>query len=203
MTNTPITAELPEVRRAITRYEVVDCIDDKHVPAVIPNQSGPWVLYEDHAAQVEALRAQPAGSGLTWTVFNSGAQVAEVDSLADAMDYLTPERLARQWCAVCVVDQSNLPAQLAGAAPQPAVAAGWVSVKDRLPDKNVEVLIFFKQSSLPSTGQYTGLAMDPDGWCYPTEAKLWPGESEEMPDGGYPTVTHWQPLPPAPSTEGA
>ena len=47
--------------------------------------------------------------GLTWTVFNSGAQVVEVESLAEAMEYLTPARLARQWCAVCVVDQSNLP----------------------------------------------------------------------------------------------
>ena len=43
----------------ITRYEVVDCIDSKHVPAVIPNGAGPWVRYEDHiAALVEAQ--QPA-----------------------------------------------------------------------------------------------------------------------------------------------
>lgn len=39
----------------ITRYEVVDCIDSKHVPAIIPNGAGPWVRYEDHiAALVEA-----------------------------------------------------------------------------------------------------------------------------------------------------
>lgn len=45
----------------IQRFEVVDCIDSKHVPAVIPNASGPWVRYEDHAAQVAALTsAQPA-----------------------------------------------------------------------------------------------------------------------------------------------
>ena len=40
----------PEALRPITRYEVVDCIDSKHVPAVIPNKDGPWVRYEDHAA---------------------------------------------------------------------------------------------------------------------------------------------------------
>ena len=48
----------------ITRYEVVDCIDSKHVPAVIPNGAGPWVRYEDHvAALVEAQ--QPADCGNT------------------------------------------------------------------------------------------------------------------------------------------
>lgn len=51
----------------------------------------------------------PALGEPTWTVFNSGAQVAEVESLAKVMEYLTPERLSRQWCAVCVVDQSNMP----------------------------------------------------------------------------------------------
>ena len=58
----------------ITRYEVVDCIDSKHVPAVIPNGAGPWVRYEDHvAALVEAhqhariaeLEAQLSSSGFT------------------------------------------------------------------------------------------------------------------------------------------
>ena len=45
----------------IQRFEVVDCIDSKHVPAVIPRKDGPWVRYEDHAAQVAALTAaQPA-----------------------------------------------------------------------------------------------------------------------------------------------
>lgn len=74
--------------------------------------------------------AQPGQEGeLTWTVFNSGAQVAEVESLAEAMEYLTPERMARQWCAVCVVDQVNMPqGRAARAAPQPATA-------DALPDE--------------------------------------------------------------------
>ena len=49
----------PEALHPITRYEVVDCIDSRHVPAVIPNGAGPWVRYEDHvAALVEAQ--QPA-----------------------------------------------------------------------------------------------------------------------------------------------
>lgn len=54
----------------ITRYEVVDCIDSKHVPAVIPNGAGPWVRYEDHAAALcrlhaenEALRTQQQECG--------------------------------------------------------------------------------------------------------------------------------------------
>ena len=55
----------PEALRSIQRFEVVDCIDDKHVPAVIPNPHGPWVRYEDHiaalaAGQATAAQAQPA-----------------------------------------------------------------------------------------------------------------------------------------------
>ena len=53
--------QVPEALQTIQRFEVVDCIDSKHVPAVIPNASGPWVRYEDHAAQVAALtNALPA-----------------------------------------------------------------------------------------------------------------------------------------------
>ena len=89
------------------------------------------------------------------------------------------------------------------AAPPTAQAEGWVSVEERLPAKNTEVLICFAESPLPSTGQYTGHAEDPAGWCYPKESYLWPGESEKLPDGGAPTVTHWMPLPPPPtSAEG-
>ena len=55
----------PEALRSIQRFEVVDCIDDKHVPAVIPKPHGPWVRYEDHiaalaAGQATAAPAQPA-----------------------------------------------------------------------------------------------------------------------------------------------
>ena len=46
-----------EALRPIQRFEVVDCIDSKHVPAVIPRANGPWVRYEDHAARVAALTA--------------------------------------------------------------------------------------------------------------------------------------------------
>ena len=89
------------------------------------------------------------------------------------------------------------------AAPPTAQAEGWVSVDERLPAKNTEVLICFAESPLPSTGQYTGHAADPAGWCYPNESYLWPGESEKLPDGGAPTVTHWMPLPlPPTSAEG-
>ena len=89
------------------------------------------------------------------------------------------------------------------ASPPTAQAEGWVSVEERLPAKNTEVLICFAESPLPSTGQYTGHAEDPAGWCYPKESYLWPGESEKLPDGGAPTVTHWMPIPPLPtSAEG-
>lgn len=56
-------ADLPEALRSIQRFEVVDCIDDKHVPAVIPKPHGPWVRYADHIAALaagQATAAQPA-----------------------------------------------------------------------------------------------------------------------------------------------
>lgn len=64
--NTP-KGQLTEALRPIQRFEVVDCIDSKHVPAVIPNASGPWVRYQDHAAQVDALTVAPGGQANTKT----------------------------------------------------------------------------------------------------------------------------------------
>ena len=54
MTTTPTSGA------AIQRFEVVDCIDDKHVPAVIPKPHGPWVRYEDHIAALAAGQATAA-----------------------------------------------------------------------------------------------------------------------------------------------
>ena len=59
MTTTPTSgaADLPEALRSIQRFEVVDCIDDKHVPAVIPKPHGPWVRYADHVTALAAGQA--------------------------------------------------------------------------------------------------------------------------------------------------
>lgn len=67
----------------ITRYEVVDCIDSKHVPAVIPNGAGPWVRYEDHiAAMVEAqLPAKAEQQPFGWI------KQSEIDSSKDFGGY--------------------------------------------------------------------------------------------------------------------
>ena len=65
------------------------------------------------------------------------------------------------------------------AAPQPAVAAGWVSVKDRLPEAYVEVLLVLDGKHV-TTGEYIE--------AYLAEARRLHGD--------------WMPLPPAPSTEG-
>lgn len=62
-------ADLPEAPRSIQRFEVVDCIDEKHVPAVIPKPHGPWVRYEDHIAALaagQATAAQPAAPKNLW-----------------------------------------------------------------------------------------------------------------------------------------
>ncbi|HQT19244.1 MAG TPA: hypothetical protein PLE48_14590 [Thiobacillus sp.] len=59
-TPTSGAADLPEALRSIQRFEVVDCIDEKHVPAVIPKPHGPWVRYEDHIAALAAGQATAA-----------------------------------------------------------------------------------------------------------------------------------------------
>ena len=68
MTNTTTSgaADLPEALRSIQRFEVVDCIDDKHVPAVIPKTHGPWVRYEDHIAALAAGQATAAQPGVVY-----------------------------------------------------------------------------------------------------------------------------------------
>ncbi len=65
--------------------------------------------------QLKAALAAPVQEPVNWSVYNSGAEVASGLTFSEAWDYLTPERLARQWCAVCVVDQSNMPATLSPA----------------------------------------------------------------------------------------
>ena len=65
-TPTSGAADLPEALRSIQRFEVVDCIDDKHVPAVIPKPHGPWVRYEDHIAALAAGQATAAQPGVVY-----------------------------------------------------------------------------------------------------------------------------------------
>ena len=70
----------------ITRYEVVDCIDSKHVPAVIPNGAGPWVRYEDHADVITALRTQQPAQAEGCT-----AEQALRNVLAAVQRYMPPD----------------------------------------------------------------------------------------------------------------
>ena len=73
------TADLPEALRSIQRFEVVDCIDDQHVPAVIPKPHGPWVRYEDHIAALAAGQA-------------TAAQADSVQEDAARLDFLIEQR---------------------------------------------------------------------------------------------------------------
>lgn len=51
--------------------------------------------------------APPSQTPDDWSVYNSVAEVASGLSFSEALDYLTPERLARGWTAVCVVNKDN------------------------------------------------------------------------------------------------
>lgn len=81
MTNpTPTSgaADLPEALYTIQRYEVVDCIDSKHVPAVIPNPHGPWVRYEDHLAALAGVQTAPAAVQPALSAAQAGVPVDAV-----------------------------------------------------------------------------------------------------------------------------
>ena len=85
-------------------------------------------------------------------------------------------------------------AELLLATSAPSEPAGWVSVSDRLPEKNNEVLVAFAgQMSIASTGQYTGSKHDHGGWCYPQENFGVGDDGDE-----WPRVTHWMSLPDVP-----
>lgn len=70
-------------------------------------------------------------------------------------------------------------------------AEGWIRVDERNPEKNVEVLIAFRDTPLPATGQYTASPHDTWGWSFP---------AENDPDDTGPIIA-WQPLPEHPSPQ--
>jgi len=59
------------------------------------------------------ITPQPKREPQDWSVFNTGAEVASGLTFDEAWDYLTDERLARGWSAVCVVNKDNLPIEAA------------------------------------------------------------------------------------------
>ena len=56
-----------------------------------------------------ALEAKDEPVANNWSVFNTGAEVWDKLSLADAVVELTPSRLERGWSAVCVINKDNPP----------------------------------------------------------------------------------------------
>ena len=116
MTTPTPHGQVPEALRSIQRFEVVDRIDDKHVPAVIPKPHGPWVRYEDHVTALKA--AQPAAQqpGAAY------AALSDVDSLAqeirrvDGAHRLGAGALAEALMPFLRASHGQAPAQAAPAA---------------------------------------------------------------------------------------
>jgi hypothetical protein len=81
---------------------------------------------------IKAALKQPDKVPVNWSVFNSGAEVASGLTFAEAGDYLTPERIARKWCAVCVVDAANQPTEQPEQEPLEYWNAveGWVKIDE-------------------------------------------------------------------------
>jgi hypothetical protein len=80
---------------------------------------------------------------------------------------------------------------IAALSAQSTAADRWISVDERLPELNTEVLVAFKGIPIASTGQYTGSPHDVAGWCYPSE------NNGCCDDGTDPVVIAWMPLPDA------
>ena len=103
MTTTPTSgaADPSEALRSIQRFEVVDCIDDKHVPAVIPKPHGPWVRYEDHIAALAAGQAtaaqQPDSENLRKALQFYADSEHFIKSDGDAWDTVSDEP-QNYWC---------------------------------------------------------------------------------------------------------
>lgn len=140
--------------------------------------------------RAELLRQETALAGETPPPQAAQPTMADAIAAGDgtlhgAIDY---------WQARALKAEAAQPVQ-AQAARQPA-GGQWVSVEDRLPPKNTEVLICFDgQNTLVSTGQYTESKHDVNGWCYPSENR---GATDEGED---PVVTHWMPAPLLPSED--
>jgi hypothetical protein len=66
--------------------------------------------YKDAITAIKAaLEAKDEPVANNWSVFNTGAEVWDKLSLADAVVELTPSRLERGWSAVCVINKDNPP----------------------------------------------------------------------------------------------
>ena len=90
-TPTSGAADLPEALRSIQRFEVVDCIDDNHVPAVIPKPHGPWVRYEDHIAALAAGQATAAQQGAYAALSESFLEIPDVQDESGINAYYSRE----------------------------------------------------------------------------------------------------------------
>lgn len=142
-----------------------------------------------------AVRMAYASVQMLWEAWNRRAQTAQ------AVPLLSEDEITAAW------DGHVLPmfgknginpivfARRIEQAMRAKLGAGvlqWIACVDAMPPKNTEVLIKFRDTPLPSTGQYTASPFDNDGWCYPKE-----NDPEEVGP-----VTNWMPLPPPPGIVG-
>jgi hypothetical protein len=65
----------------------------------------------------------------------------------------------------------------------------WISVNDRLPEEDEDVLVMTAEGKFASGGMHVA-SLDEDGVWYPSHGDGW-----EFPD-----VTHWMPLPKPPES---
>lgn len=168
LTGTPPRAEYVKAARA---YALAYGLRDDS-PAYLPRTQAEADAFEPHAWVIGAMM-QAFGDG--WA-----------DGHAAGIEFMKEAAAIRH--ADLAAQQSNQTT---------AVGDGqWVPVSERLPDRNVEVLVAFGGISIPATGQYTGSSKDrdPNGWCYPAE------NNGTCDDGSDPVVTHWMPLPDPPKS---
>ena len=106
---------------------------------------------------------------------------------ADHAPNATQEEAWAEWCSLM------RPGPVV-AAPPTAQAEGWISVDERLPEPDGPVLAH--------NGKWTGVAAWMSGE-YLEPLERWQDEHREFIEMMGPAITHWMPLPPAPtSAEG-
>ena len=81
-----------------------------HITRIPTLSHGVLVKLSDVETAIKAaLEAKDEPVANNWSVFNTGAEVWDKLSLADAVVELTPSRLERGWSAVCVINKDNPP----------------------------------------------------------------------------------------------
>lgn len=192
MTNVPNPRRFPKDDEASEQSEALrlahECGAVSYTPGPLRAVRGVSMTFEQLDAFEARVLAQAAAPAVALTQ-TGDFPLRILSLLKDVADRNPPEPFGPFEDDRGEPLQDDADAALAWIAGRSAQTGGWVSVDERLPTKNTEVLIAFRDSPLPATGQYTAHPRDEGGWCFPAE-----NDTDEIGP-----VIAWQPLPAHPT----